>query len=793
MTNHWIDFRNSDVFLVIGANPAENHPLAMKWINNAREKKRARLIVADPRFSKTAAQADLYARLRPGTDIAFINGLMNHVIQNKLYHHDYVVNYTNASYLIDPAFGFSDGLFSGFAEGKYDTRSWQYQKDGDNIKKDPTLQDPNCVFQLLKKHLSRYDMKTVCDITGTPEKVYREVCETFASTGQPGRAGNVIYAMGITQSTHGTQNVRALAMLQLLLGNVGIAGGGLNALRGEANVQGSTDMAMLYHLIPGYLNNPVAPLHSTLKDYQEKETPKTSYWSNKPKFLISMLKAWYGRKATKDNDFAYDWLPKLDGKDHSHMAIFDDMLQGRIKGFFTWGQNPAVGGPNAAMERQALNKLDWLVAVDLFEVETAAFWKEPGAKPSEINTEVFLLPAAASFEKEGTITNSGRWVQWRYKAVDPPGEARSDLWIADRLFKEVRKLYKSDPSAVFPDPILNMVWNYDEPGRDEPSAGKVALEINGYSVVDGKPLLNFIKLTDDGSTACGCWIYSGYYNDPAKPACQSRNREKEGIGLHSQWAFAWPVNRRIVYNRCSADPAGKPWNRDLSLVAWDGAKWLTRDVPDFGWKAPDGKFIPPEKSAAAPFIMLPEGQGRLFAAAVKDGPLPEHYEPVESPCRNALSRTQSNPLARRYSAEFSKVAGVASREFPYVLTTHRLVEHYQSGGLTRNSPYLVELMPEMFVEISPDLALRLGVKNGDLVEVATARGKITCKASVSAIVKPLKVNGQVYEVVAMPWHWGFQGLTRGSIANDLTPGVGDPNASIPEYKASLCNVRKASA
>jgi len=802
MTNHFVDYRNADVFLIIGANPAEAHPMAMRSIGMAKEKG-AKIIVVDSRFTKTAAKADIYAPLRPGTDITFLYGIMNYAIQNNLYHHEYVVNYTNASYLISPEYGFADGLFSGLEEkdGKlaYDSKKWDYQKEGENIKKDPNLQHPQCVFQIFKKHVSRYDLKTVSQVTGTPEDVLREVCTAYCATGKPGKAGNLIYAMGITQHSYGSQNVRATAMLQLLLGNIGIPGGGVNAQRGKSNVQGCCDMGMLYHLLTGYLKCPDAPKHPTLKDYLEVETPKTSYWSNTPKFLISMLKAWYGEKATKENDFCYDWLPKLDGKDHSHMPIFANMAEGKIKGLFAWGQNPAVGGPQAAAERKALEKLDWMVYIDVFENETAAFWKRPGVNPADIKTEIFMLPAAFSYEKEATITNSGRWVQFRWKAIEPPGKAKSDLWIADRIFKAIRQEYQT--GGKFPAPILNMVWNYDLPGHDEPDLEKVATEINGYTVADGKVLGTFANLKDDGSTACGVWIYCGYWAvDPKEedprlkvPAAKRRSREdKSGLGLYPKWTFSWPLNRRIVYNRCSADPAGRPWNPEKVLVAWDGTKWITNDVPDFGAKnAKTKEPVPPEKTANAPFIMLPEGQGRLFASGMKEGPLPEHYEPVESPVKNLISKQQNNPLAKRWKGEFAKLAETGSKEFPYVATTHRLIEHYQTGTETRNSPWLVELMPEMFATVSPTLAGKLGIKPGDEVIVSSARGEITCKANVLPIVKPLNVNGSTIEIVALPWHWGYQGLAQGSIGNDLTPYIGDANTSIPEYKGFLCNIKKA--
>jgi len=803
MTNHFVDYKNTDVFLIMGANPAENHPMAFRWITRAREERGAKIIVVDPRFSKSAALADIYAPIRPGTDIAFLNGLMNYAIQNNLYFHDYVVNYTNASYLIDPAFklpGDNDGVFSGFKpkEGdkaaSYDTATWQYQTDGGEIRKDPTLQDPNCVFQLLKKHLSRYDVKTVCNITGCPEDKFIEVAKAYCSTGRPDKAGNFIYAMGITQHSYGAQNVRATAMLQLLLGNIGIAGGGVNAQRGESNVQGSTDMAMLYHLIPGYLNCPSAPLHPNLKAYNEKETPKTGYWSNKPKFLISMLKAWYGEHATAANDFCYDWLPKLDGRDHSHMSIFEEMSLGRIKGFFAWGQNPVVGGPGAVAAKKALEKLEWMVAVDMVETETAAFWKRPGVDPKSINTEVFFLPACGSYEKEGTVSNSGRWIQFRWQAIPPLGDSRSDLWICDKLFRAIRAEYAK--GGKFTDPIMKMVWDYEGGHGDEPNIDKVMLEMNGYTVADGKALASFAALKDDGSTACGIWIYAGYFaEDPdlKVPNCKRRDRsDKSGLGLYPKWSFAWPVNRRIVYNRASCDPAGRPWDPKRALVQWDGAKWVTNDVPDFGASdAVTKEPIPPATSAKTPFIMQPEGVARLFASGLKDGPLPEHYEPVESPVKNLLSKQQSSPLATTRSGEFGIVAQTADANFPYICTTHRLVEHYQSGALTRNCPLLVELMPEMFVEVSPKLAKQLGLVNGGWAEVSSARGKIKCRVCVTPIMRSMVVNGQEYEVVGLPWHWGYQTLAPGETANDLTPCIGDPNTNIPEYKAFLCNIKPA--
>ncbi len=780
MTNHWIDYQHSDVIMALGVNTAENHPISMKWIDRAREKG-GKLIAVDPRLTRTGAVADIHLAIRPGTDIAFLGGLMKYSLENELYHHDYIVNYTNAGYILRDDYSFGDGVFSGLQDNTYDRSSWQYQLDSDGKpEQDETLEHPRCVFQVMKQHYSRYNKDAVVNITGCDPDVFDQVAELFCSTGRAGKAGNILYAMGITQSTHGSQNVRAIAMLQLLLGNVGIPGGGVNAQRGVSNVQGSTDMAMLFHILPGYLGTPQQGAHPTLADYNEKETPASGYWSNKPKFLVSLLKAWWGDNATGENEFAYQWLPKLDGRNRSHIAIFEDMYKGEVKGAFVWAQNPAVGGPDAEMERKALEQLDWLVTVDMFETETAAFWKRPGVDSSDIDTEVFMLPAATFYEKEGSLANSGRWIRWRRAAVDAPGEAKSDLWIADRIFKSIRSAYQQ--GGVAPEPILNLNWDYDN-GGDGPDVELVAQEINGYNTGDGNLLPNFTHLADDGSTACGNWIYSGFFNDAENPPTKSRVREEEGIGLHSQWAFAWPLNRRILYNRCSSDEQGNPWNPDVPLVWWEDGEWKRNDVPDFGWVD-----TPPQDSARRPFIMLPELQGRLFGFGMVDGPLPEHYEPMESPVANAMSRQQVNPIVT-YWPQTGPAATTA--EYPYVATTYRVSEHWQSGIMTRNTPWLAELFPEMFVEISRSLAAKLNIDNGGQVVVTTPRGEIKAIACVTHRLKPLEVNGETVEIVGMPWHWGYVSLFPGDSANSLTPHVGDPNTTIPEYKAFLCNIRRA--
>lgn len=789
MTNQYNDIGNSDCVLIIGSNAAENHPISFKWVTRAMEKG-AKLIVVDPRFTRSASLADVYAPMRSGTDIAFIGGIINYCLQNKLYHDEYVREYTTSSFLIKPEFSFKDGMFSGYNPAKraYDKATWGYQTDAQgNPLRDKTLKDPNCVFQLMKKHYSRYTPEMVERICGTPKEKFLEVAKTYSATGKPGKSGTIMYAMGTTQHTYGSQNVASYAMLQLLLGNTGVAGGGVNALRGESNVQGSTDMALLFHIIPAYMSTPDKAAHPTFKDYIEKETPKAGYWKNKPKFFVSLLKAWWGDNAKKENDFCYSYMPKKSAN-YSWIKLFEAMYGGTIKGLLCWGQNPAVSGPHSTLERKALEKLDWMVMVDLWEHETADFWKRPGVNPADIKTEVFLLPASASFEKEGSISNSGRILQWRWKGAEPPGEAKDDLWMINRLMLEVRSLYAKDRKAVYPAPILQLTWDY---GKDEPDINKVVKEINGYTVADGKPVVNFTKLADDGSTACGNWIYSGILPEEGKNLMKRRIAEKEGIGLNPEWAFAWPVNRRIIYNRASADPTGKPYNKDKWLVKWEDGKWVTRDVPDFGWKdATTGAMIPPEKSAAAPFIMLPEGCGRLFAPGLADGPFPEHYEPYESPVKNALSKTQNDPCAVLTKTDLDKLAGVGSAEFPIIATTYRVTEHWQGGAMTRNLPWLCELMPNVFVEMSKSLAGAKGIKNGEKVTIRTARGKITAIACVTDRFKPFKLNGKMVEEVGLPWHYGYSGIATDDSANVLTPHIGDANTAIPEYKAFLCNIEK---
>ncbi len=798
MTNHWIDLKNADAILAIGCNPAENHPISFKWIEAALDNG-GKLIAVDPRFTRTASKADIYAQIRPGTDIAFLGGLINYALAHNLIHQEYVREYTNATFIVNDKFDFEQGMFCGFddTEKSYDLKMLAYELDGaGNPKQDRSMQHPRSVFQLLKKHFSRYDVDTVCSITGTKKEDYTNVAKTFCGTGRPDKAGTILYAMGITQSTHGTQNVRAISLLQMLLGNIGIAGGGINALRGESNVQGSTDYGLLFHILPGYLKSPEFD-NVDLKGYLEKWTPKTqdkksaNWWGNTPKYTVSLLKAWYGDNATKDNDFCYSYLPKRSGN-YSYMKLIEKMGKGEVEGLVCMGMNPAMGGPDSTSARDALGKLKWLVTVDLWETETSIFWKRPGVDPKKIDTEVFMLPAASSVEKEGSIANSGRWTQWRYKAAEPVGESRSDMHIIHEFFTRVKDLYKKE-GGTFPEPLTKLAWNYGT--GHEPDVHQVAKEINGYFTKDmtikdkdktlefkaGDQVPMFKYLQDDGSTVSGCWIYCGSYTKEGNQMARRDASDPTGLGLFPKWSWCWPVNRRIIYNRASVNPDGVPFNPKRALIAWDGLekKWKG-DVPDGPWPP-----MKDDKEGKYPFIMLAEGHARLYGLDLKDGPFPEHYEPVESPAKNLLSPVQNNPvvkLPKNVSSDLGK--------FPYIGTTYRVTEHWQAGAMTRNLPWLVELVPDMFVELSETLAKEKGIVKGDKVRITTVRGTIEATALVTARLKPFIVGGKQIEQVGMPWHFGYAGLAKGDSGNVLTPSVGCANTSIPEFKAFLCNIEK---
>jgi formate dehydrogenase-N alpha subunit len=786
MTNHWNDLQYTDCALIMGANPAENHPISFRWLTKAKEKG-GKIVSVDPRFTRTSSMADIYAPLRSGTDIPFMGGMIKHALDNNLFHKEYVAKYTNASFIVKESFTFEDGLFSGYDESKraYDKTKWAWEtaEDGKPVK-DETLQNPRSVFQLMKKHYSRYDVDTVSKVTGTSKEDLLKVYEAFCSTGQVGKSGTIMYAMGTTQHTVGTQNVRAFAIIQMLLGNIGMPGGGINAMRGESNVQGSTDFALLYDSIPGYLTAPKAiPEHATLAAYNAKETPPTGYQSNKPKFVASLLKAWYGPNATAANEFGYQYLPK-GNKNYSHINLFKAMYEGTLEGAFLFGTNPVVGGPNAGKEKESLSKLKWLVAVDLWETETSAFWqKEAGSDPSKINTEVFFLPACSSYEKEGSISNSGRWMQYRWQAIKPLGESKPDIEIIHQLATRIKGLYKNEagPSAA---PINALYWNFGE--GHHPDIDLVCKEINGYDVNTGKQVAGFAALKDDGSTCSGNWIYSGFYPEEGKNRSKNRDNKDTGMSNYLNWAFAWPANRRIIYNRASADPSGKPWSKDKAVIWWDAtqAKWVGNDVPDFvPTKAPT------DPTGTDPFIMNKDGVGLLYAPTLNDGPFPEHYEPFESPVVNPFSSQEMNPAAVVIEGDFNKRGFKA--DFPIVATTYRVSEHWQSGTMTRNQEWLSELVPHMYIEMSEELAKEKGIKNKDEVIVSSARGEIQAYAMVTKRFKPHKINGKNVHQIGMPWHFGYKGIATGETANRLTPHIGDANTTIPEYKAFLCNVRRA--
>jgi len=820
MTTNLIDMQNSDVIMVT-SNMAENHPVGFQWVMKAKERG-ATIIHVDPRFTRTSAAADMHVPLRSGTNIVFFGGLIKYAIDHNLYFKDYVVHYTNASFLIDPGFKTPtelSGVFTGLDDAKrsYDRATWKYQLDAEgNPKRDLTLKDPRSVFQLLRRHYSRYTVEMVERVCGIPRAKFEEVAKTFCGASGPEKTGSITYALNLTQHTNGVQNIRALCMLQILLGNIGRPGGGVVALRGHANVQGATDLMVLYHNLPGYMNWPLRDAHPDLKTYNEKETPKGGYWVNKPKFLVSLLKAWFGDAGTKENDFGYDWLPKrASGDAYSHQHMFVDMYNGVIKGFLADGQNPAVGGPNAKLARAAMQRLDWLVVVDIFLTETAEVWKAPGTNPKDVKTEVFFIPAAPAAEKDGSLTNTMRLIQWHERAVKPPGDVQTDAQFVCTLAHRLQKLYAGSKQARDKG-FLAANFTYG-PEPDHPDMLLVLKEVNGFATQDladkdGKPMYRkgqaistFAHLRDDGSTASGCWIYTGVVNETpdGKIVNKAAGRKPADAAdpLAHGWAFAWPANRRIIYNRAAADLAGKPWSEKKKLIWWDpeapGAapdkkgKWVGLDVPDFNpFLAPDAK------NGDKPFIMRTDLVGAFFGP-LADGPFPEHYEPIESPVKNLLSTRQNNPVAKIWKVPDGKneLAPVGSPDYPYVITTYRLTEHHLSGVMSRYLPMLAELHYAHFTEISHELARELGIANGDMVTVSSPRGKIHVKAMVTNRLKPFIVDGKTVHQIGVPWHWGFNGVpglpgSKGDITNDLSATVGDPTVFIQETKAFVCNVKK---
>jgi formate dehydrogenase major subunit len=813
MTNGWTDIRNADVILAMGGNPAENHPVGFRFVMEAKRNRNARLVCVDPRFNRTAAVADRFVQIRAGSDIAFLSGLINYALTRNRYHTEYVRLFTNASFLVSERYAFDEtrGVFSGWDDAKKtysDKSSWNYElDDGGYAKVDPSLEHPRSVFQVMKRFYARYTPEMVSTICGCSPDDFLKAAELLTSTHTPERAGTIMYALGWTHHSHSVQLIHAAAMLQLLLGNIGRPGGGLNALRGHANIQGGTDCGMAYHNLPGYIPIPKAD-HRSLGAFLIAVTPKAlrpnsmNFWSGTDRFTVSQLKAYYGAAATRQNDFGYDFHPKLPQlpaggyENWSWAHIFDQMYQGRMEGLFSFGMNPVSNGPHSRKAIAALAKLKWLVVAENFEQETCTFWRPDildlvSLNTEDVKTEVFLLPAANFAEKDGSFVNSARWIQWKYKAVDPPGDAKPDQEIIARILLKVRELYERD-GGTYPEPIRHLNWWYANPAS--PSLDEVCKEINGWAIEDvrdttgstvvraGQQLSRFADARADGSTLSGNWLYIGMYTDAGNLTQRRSYADPSSLGRFPEWAVSWPANRRIMYNRCSADAAGRPWDPTRVGIQWNGQRWVG-DTPDYTVDSP------PDADLGA-FIMIPEGVARLFVPGhFVDGPWSEHYEPAESPVPNPLHpEHSSNPAVRLFGTEFD-ILGKAD-EFPIVCTTYRLTEHFHYW--TRNNSYNVQLQPEFFVEIPEELAREKGIANNDRVRVTSARGSIEGRAMVTRRIKPMQIAGRTTYQIGFPIHWGFlgRGQQRGSLANLLTPTVVDPNSFAPEYKGFLVKLEK---
>ena len=785
MTNHWKDIKNADVVLVMGANPAENHPCGFKWALEARDNRGAKLVTIDPRFTRTSAVADKHLQIRPGSDIAILGGFITYILENDLQHDDYVRAHTNASFIVSEEFGFADGLFAGFDEAAqgYDKTAWDYERGPDGfVRRDQALEHPRCVFQLLRKHYERYTPEVAAQISGCSVEDFLRMAEIVCSTGRADRVGTIMYAVGWTMHTVGSQIIRTAAIFQLLLGNIGRPGGGINALRGHANVQGATDHAIVAGILPGYLKVPT-PEQQSFETHLRDSTPRplvadaVNYWGNYSKFYVSLMKAWFGAHATPGNDFAYDYLAKP-GADATWLSLWDEAHNGRLEGFVALGFNPLLAGPSVPRLLEAMAKLKWKVVIDPFMLDSAEFWKAPGVNSAEVDTEVLYLPSSHWIERDGSFTNSGRWAQWKEKAVDQPIGVRSDTWILSELFWRVKELYQEEGGA-YNDPIQHLTWDYLNPR--EPTLVELAKEINGSDLSTGRLLSSFGQLKDDGSTASGNWIYSGSYTEEGNQMARRGTEDPTDLGMHHDWAWSWPLNRRVLYNRASADAEGKPWDEQRSGIAWNGQRWIG-DVPDYG------PTTPPDATGA--FIMNEEGVARLFSTQLIDGPFSEHYEPVESPTTNVLhENVPINPLIHWYDGVRETLATSGGSEFPYACTVYRVVE--REHFVTSNVPYLVEAMPDFFVEVPEGLAAEKGIANASQVRVWSKRGSVTGTAIVTKRIRPLLVNGRTSWTIGIPVHWGFVGLTAGSMANQLTSFVGDANTRCPEFKSFLVNVEPA--
>ena len=828
------DLSNADAILIMGSSMAENHPVGFQWVMEAREKG-AKVIHVDPRYTRTSAMADIWVPLRAGSDIIFLGALVHYVLDNHKDFRDYVVAYTNASTILREDFRDTedlDGFFSGWdpENKKYDPETWLYQgapskeggekpghsgpggghgkdrggeaQDAGKFESDPSLQHPRCVFQTLKRHFSRYTPEMVERFCGVSQDVFLKAADAFTSASGPDKTAAICYAVGWTQHSKGVQIIRTASILQLLLGNIGRPGGGILALRGHASIQGSTDVPTLYDILPGYLPMPFFEADShRLKGYVKKHSARTGLWSSFDKYFISLMKAYYGDGATIENDWGFNWLPRVTG-DHSHFGYWLDMADGKLEGLFVMGQNPAVGASNGRLERKALANLKWLVVRDMVETETASFWygspevERGELSPQTIGTEIFLFPAAGSAEKAGTFTNTQRLLQHREKAIDPSGDTRSETWFMYHLGRRLKAKAAADTHPRNGG-LRALTWNYSTEGKNaEPKAEEILQEINGYSLPERKQLKHIQDLKKDGSTACGAWIYCGVFPEAGYNRANERN-PKDLLG-HG-WGFAWPNDCRIIYNRASARPDGKPWSERKKLVWWDEEKkhWTGLDNPDYE------KDIAPDAPAdihhgkgtqalggARPFTLHPDGVGWLYVASgLKDGPLPAHYEALESLIQNPLYGQQTNPAANKKERQENPYSNsVGDARFPYVLTTYRLTEHHTAGGMTRHLSHLSELQPELFTEISPELASELGLEHGNWATIITPRALVEARVLVTPRMRPLQIDGRTVHQVGLPYHWGYRGQVTGDVVNDLLVISEEPNVRIMETKALTCNV-----
>jgi formate dehydrogenase major subunit len=838
------DLQNSDCIVIMGSNMAENHPVGFQWVMEARERG-AKVIHIDPRFTRTSAMATKHVGIRAGSDIAFLGGIANYILQNDLYFREYVERYTNAPVIINEDFAGTedlDGLFSGWdpEESEYDVESWMYDgmevhgsagqreqgfkptkgeasghgghggglSHGEPPSEDETMEHPRCVLQLLKKHYARYTPEFVAETCGCSVDDFVEVCETLIANSGRERTSAFCYAVGWTQHTVGVQMIRSCAIVQQLLGNIGRPGGGIMALRGHASIQGSTDIPTLYNILPGYIPMPHTESYGDLEGYIEANTSPTGWWGHFRAYYVSLMKAYFGENANADNEFLFGSLPRIDD-DNSVYWTVEQMLERKVKGYIIAGENPAVGHANGKAHRLGLSRLDWLVVRDVVEIESASFWYdspeiESGElKPEEIQTEIFFLPAATHTEKDGSFTNTQRLLQWHWQAVEPKEDCRSDLWFYFHLGRLIKqKLEDSDDER---DKLIKALrWEYPtHSGIQEPDAEAVLQEVNGWEIESGKFLSGYPELKDDGSTLCGCWIYCGCFQDGINQTARKKPHWEQESYVAPEWAWAWPANRRIIYNRASADPDGNPWSERKRYVWWNGdeGKWTGLDVPDFEEDKEPG-YVPPDDAKAEeaiagdhPFVMQADGRSWLFVPqGLEDGPLPTHYEPHESPFANPLYSQRANP-GRQQNGDlaedpYNPVAAEPGVEvYPYVVTTYRLTEHHTAGGMTRSVPYLAELQPAMFCEVHPDLARDVGLEHGGWATIYTSRSAIEARVLVTERMRPVRMNGREVHQIGLPYHWGKRGLVTGDSANDLAHMALDPNVHIQEVKAFTCGIR----